>query len=169
MEHWKTLVPTEWTENTFSLFNDQWVLIAAEKDGKVNAMTASWGGLGVLWNEQVATIYVRASRYTREFLDAAQTFSLTVFDASYKPMLLETMGRKSGRDTEKMRESGLVVEHIGDTPVFAQARLALVCEKIYRHGFDQQGFIWREALEHNYGEGDFHILYIGKVLGVYGR
>lgn len=161
------LIPDEWTENVFSMLDDQWMLIAAEKDHKTNAMTASWGGFGVLWEERVATIYVRNSRYTREFLDAADTFSLTVFDEAYKPMLLDVMGSKSGRDIDKIKESGLTLTRLDGTPAFGEARLAIVCEKLYRTPFEPKGFA--KGVPEMYADGDFHIIYIGRIKAVYSR
>ena len=61
--------------NPFRLIGDEWMLVTAgnEKDG-CNTMTASWGGIGCLWghNDPVATIYLRPSRYTKEFVDTNQ-------------------------------------------------------------------------------------------------
>ena len=70
--------------NPFKLIGKNWGVITAEKDGKINAMTASWGGMGVLWNKNVMNIYVRESRYTKEFLDAGDLFSVTFFDEKYR-------------------------------------------------------------------------------------
>ena len=70
--------------NPFEKIGSQWMLITAEKDGKVNTMTASWGGVGVLWGKDVATVYIRPQRYTKEFVDAADTFRLTFFDGECK-------------------------------------------------------------------------------------
>ena len=43
----------------FEKIGSEWMLITGEKDGKVNTMTASWGGVGVLWGKNVATVYIR--------------------------------------------------------------------------------------------------------------
>ena len=56
-------------ENAFEMIGKDWLLITAEKDGKVNTMTASWGGVGVLWNKKVAYIFIRPQRYTKEFVE----------------------------------------------------------------------------------------------------
>jgi flavin reductase (DIM6/NTAB) family NADH-FMN oxidoreductase RutF len=167
MSNWKKCDPTTLKENPFLLFDEKWVLIAAEKDGKVNAMTASWGSLGVLWSEQIATIYVRDSRYTRQFLDAADKFSLTVFHASYQPVLSDIMGSKSGRDCDKIKESGLSVEILDGTPVFEQAEMAFICKKIYRHPFEKDEFCDISYQQDMYAEGDYHIVFIGRIDGFY--
>lgn len=167
MPKWNQLNPTEWDENAFSLLNDQWILIAAQKGDAVNAMTASWGGFGVLWNEEVVTVYVRQSRYTRTLLDAADTFSLTVYDKSYQSMLSDVMGQISGRDTDKIKLSGLSLCYLDETPVFEQARLAMVCKKLYRHEMTAHEFYIKRYLDKFYETGDLHILYIAKIIAMY--
>ena len=167
MSQWEKCEPKAFKENTFSMYDDTWAVVAAEKEGKVNFMTISWGSLGILWNEEIATVYVRESRYTREFLDASQTFSITLFDPSFKRVLSDVVGSKSGRNIDKLKESGFTLEHIGATPVFEQARLALLCKKIYRHAFVKQEFCDDTYRQKNYANGDFHIAYIGKIEGMY--
>ncbi len=167
MSQWAQLNPSAWNENIFALLDNQWVLVAAQKEDAVNAMTASWGGFGILWNEQVATIYVRQSRYTRTFLDTADTFSLTVYDKSYQPMLNDVMGQKSGRDIDKIKHSGLTLSHLNKTPVFDQARLAFVCEKLYRHQMTEDEFCNRAYFDKYYTGGDFHTIYIAKIKAMY--
>lgn len=69
----------DFNENAFNLIGKDWLIYAAEKDGSVNAMTASWGGLGIMWNKKVAYIFVRPQRYTKEFIDASDRMSISVF------------------------------------------------------------------------------------------
>ena len=92
----------------FEKIGSQWMLISAEKDGKVNTMTASWGGVGVLWGKNVVTVYIRPQRYTKEFVDANDTFTLSFFDGNYMKEL-GYLGKVSGRDEDKIAKSGLHV------------------------------------------------------------
>ena len=73
--------------NAFDKIGKQWMLITAADGEKVNAMTASWGGLGVIWGKNVAYIFVRESRYTKEFIDKNDTLSLAFFSEDKKEML----------------------------------------------------------------------------------
>lgn len=104
--------------NPFRLIGDEWMLVTAgnEKDG-CNTMTASWGGIGCLWghNDPVATIYLRPSRYTKEFVDKEDHFTLCVMDKSFKKQMAY-IGSVSGRDEDKIAKTGL-------TPVYADGRL----------------------------------------------
>ena len=75
-------------ENTFDMIGKDWLLLTAEKDGKVNTMTASWGGVGILWNKKVAYIFVRPQRYTKEFIDSNEKLSISVLPNEYRKGVL---------------------------------------------------------------------------------
>ena len=69
--------------NPWKMIGDEWMLITAEKAGKVNTMTASWGGVGIMWGKTVATVYIRPQRYTKEFVDAGSSFTLSFFGGQW--------------------------------------------------------------------------------------
>ena len=149
-------------ENTFKLIGSDWMLIAAEKDQKVNAMTASWGGLGVIWEKNVAYVVIRPQRFTKEFVDHADTFSLTFFDEGFKKQL-GYMGAVSGRDEDKIAKSGLTVAHSGDTPYFSEAKLVLICRRLFAQGLKPEGFVDQDMIGKFYPDGDFHVLYVAEI------
>lgn len=99
--------------NPFTLIGKEWCLIGTKKEEKFNAMTASWGGVGVLWNKNVVTVYIRPQRYTREFVDASDVFTVAFFDESFKKAL-SLYGSKSGREIDKEKATGLHVESDGE-------------------------------------------------------
>ena len=114
MSNFKEISPKEFNESPFRIIGDEWMLIAAPDDTKesgLSAMTASWGGLGVLWNENVATVYIRPQRYTYSLVEASDRFTLCFFDAEYKKAL-RPCGSRSGRDIDKLKECGLTSEDI---------------------------------------------------------
>ena len=96
------------TGNVFDMIGKQWMLVGAEKQGKINAMTASWGGLGVMWGKNVAFVFIRETRYTKEFVDNEETFSLSFFGEEKREML-GYMGKISGRDEDKIEKSNLQI------------------------------------------------------------
>jgi flavin reductase (DIM6/NTAB) family NADH-FMN oxidoreductase RutF len=96
--------------NPFSMIGEDWMLITAEHNGQTNTMTASWGGLGFMWGKNVAFIVIRPQRYTKEFIDATDTFSLCFFEKQYKK-ILGYLGSISGRDEDKITKSGLNITH----------------------------------------------------------
>jgi flavin reductase (DIM6/NTAB) family NADH-FMN oxidoreductase RutF len=155
--------PKKLNENVFSLIGDQWTLVTAGTKEHCNTMTASWGGLGVLWHKNVATIYIRPQRYTKEFLEANDTFSLSFFTEDWRKALAYC-GKVSGRDEDKFAACGFTVATAGETPYVAQARLVLVCRKFYWQDLDPAN-MGPEALTH-YENKDYHRMYIAEITQV---
>ncbi len=93
----RQIKPEELQKNPFQMIGKEWLLVAAEKAGKTNAMTASWGGVGIMWGKPVAYVFIRPQRYTKEFIDASDTFSLSVLGEEYRKTL-SYFGTVSGRD-----------------------------------------------------------------------
>ena len=158
----KSIKPEELEKNVFHMIGKEWLLVTAEKEGKVNTMTASWGGLGVMWGKNVAYIVLRPQRYTKEFVDAGETFSLSVLDEEYRKTL-NYLGTVSGRDEDKIAKAGLTVEHEGETPYFGEANTVLVCRKLYAQNYDPACFIDKSCDEKWYPDKDYHTLYIAEV------
>ena len=162
MTQFREIVPSDLSDNPFTLIGQDWMAVTAAAKGRVNTMTASWGGLGILWGLPVATIYIRPQRCTRELLDESASFSLSVFDESQRPTL-SYFGAVSGRDADKIAVSGLTVAYGGETPYFAEARLVLLCRKLYRQAMEPENFV-DPVLSHQWcPEGDYHIMYVGAV------
>ncbi len=168
MSQLKELSPLELRENPFQLIGKEWALITAEKEGKVNTMTASWGGMGVLWKKNVVFVFVRHARHTFGFMEAADTFSLTFFPEEYRKTLAYC-GSVSGRDEDKIAASGLTVLRHQGTPYFEEARLVLLCRKLYAQDLDPDRFVDREILPACYGDEDYHRVYVGEILTALSR
>lgn len=151
-------------ESVFSLIGDRWMLVAAtDKSGRTNAMTASWGGMGVLWGKKVAFVFIRPQRYTKRFVDDADVFSLSFFDDSYKKML-GYMGRVSGRDEDKIAKSGLTLKVEDGAPVFEEAVMTLICRKLYRQTLKEENFIDKSNIEKWYPGKDYHDVYVAEIV-----
>lgn len=150
-------------EDVFSLIGDRWMLVAAtDKNGKTNAMTASWGGMGVLWGKKVVFVFIRPQRYTKKFIDDADVFSLSFFDESYKKML-GYMGKVSGRDEDKIAKSGLTLTDRDGAPVFKEAAMTLICRKLYRQTMKEENFIDKSNIEKWYPQKDYHDVYVAEI------
>lgn len=139
------------------------LVAATDKDGKTNAMTASWGGLGVLWGKKVAFVFIRPQRYTKKFVDDAENFSLSFFEESYKPML-GYMGKVSGKNEDKIKKSGLTVQYKDGAPVFKEASLTLVCRKMYRQTLEEDCFIDKTNIGKWYPQKDYHDMYVAEIV-----
>lgn len=152
--------------NPFGAIGTDWMLITAQKpDGTTNTMTASWGGLGVLWGENVAFVFIRPQRYTKEFVDAADCFSLSFFDGEKKALTL--LGSVSGRDRDKITESGLHLTEIDGIPTFREASLALICEKLYADEIKPDKFLTGNLDNKWYPTHDYHTMYVAKIKAAY--
>ena len=125
-------------------------------------MTVSWGQMGVLWNKNVATVYVRPQRHTRHFLEENETFSLSFFPSEYRPAL-SFCGSHSGRDFDKVKETGLTPVFESGAVWFEQAKLVLVCRKLYRQELLPVCFEDSETESKNYPNRDYRICFIGEI------
>ena len=163
----KEITAEELNINPFTKIGSEWMLITAGNRDKFNTMTASWGGLGVLWNTPVSFAFVRPSRYTYEFLEQEKYYTLSVLEPGNKKAL-QICGSKSGRDTDKVTEAGLTPVFDAQAPYFQQARLVLVCRKLYTRDLDPQQFL-DPAIMGNYKNGDFHRVYVGEIVKVLQR
>lgn len=113
--------------NPFHKISKEWMLITAGDEKKSNTMTASWGGVGIMWGKNVATAYIRPQRYTKEFVDNSEYFTLS-FLPEEKREALNVCGRVSGRDVEdKWAEAGLHPYYVDGTTAVEEADLVFVC------------------------------------------
>ena len=166
MHKFVEIAPEEWEANAFQKIGRDWMLITAGDRRSVNTMTASWGGLGVLWNANVCFAFVRPTRYTYEFMEREDTFSLSFFDRGYR-QALQLCGRVSGRDRDKIAEAGLTVCHDERAPYFAEAETVLVCRKIYVQDLDPAHFLDPTIATHY--TDDYHRVYVGEIVKVLRR
>lgn len=154
---------TELKENPFDLVGAQWLLVtAAKEDGSCNTMTASWGGLGVMWGKDVAFIVIRPQRYTKEFIDESDTLSLSVLPKG-RMQDYAYLGRVSGRDENKIEKTGLTVAYDEKTPYFEDSRLVLICRKLFAQPYTPDAFLDKTLLDRWYPEADYHTMYICEI------
>lgn len=151
--------------NPFTKIGKEWMLITAGNSEKFNTMTASWGGLGIMWGKNVATTYLRPQRYTKEFVDANDLFTISFYDETYRKAL-NICGTVSGRDTDKISQAGLTPYFIDGTVAFEEANMILVCKKQYHGNMTPENFDVKENDEKWYPNKDYHIMYISEIVKV---
>jgi flavin reductase (DIM6/NTAB) family NADH-FMN oxidoreductase RutF len=154
----------------YDLFEGRWLLLTSGdfQAARYNSMTISWGSLGVIWGRPFAQVVVRPGRYTFEFMEHYDSFTLCSFPPALHPAL-ELLGARSGRDGDKIRAAGLTptaATRVG-APVFAEAELAIECRKIYWQDFDPDHFLDPE-IARNYPRKDYHRIYYGEIVAVQG-
>jgi len=159
-----TIEPEMIDRNVFELIGSDWMLITAGAPESYNTMTASWGGMGVLWNRNVCFCVIRPTRYTFQFIEKADVFSLSFFEERYRGAL-EVCGTKSGRDIDKAAVTGLtpVAGRLAGTTHFEQAKLVIECRKLYTHDIDPSRFL-DSNIDNLYPLKDYHRMYIGEVV-----
>ncbi len=152
------------------LFDCQWLLLAAGdfQSARFNTMTISWGSMGRIWNKPFVQVVVRPQRHTRTFMEEFATFTLCAFPPACHGAL-ELLGKKSGRDGDKIAEAGLtpVAATTVGAPIFAEAELAVECRKISWQDMDPKGFL-DPSIAKNYPDKDYHRIYFGEVVAVTG-
>lgn len=152
-------------ENFFTKIGKDWMLISAGDENKFNTMTASWGGIGFLWNKNVTFTFIRPSRYTLEFVDNNDYYTLSFFGGKMKNELT-FCGRHSGRDVNKIQETGLIPLFDENAPYFEQADLVLVCKKLYKQSMTKDSFIETSIADTVYPDNEFHYTFIGEIVKV---
>ncbi len=151
--------------NPFTKIGKEWMLITAGNEEKCNTMTASWGGVGIMWGKSVVTAYIRPQRYTKEFVDAEDTFTISFYNEEYRKAL-SLCGSVSGRDTDKIKEAGLTPYYVDGTAAFEEAEMIFVCKKLYHQEMAPEFFDEKECDTKWYPEKDYHTMYIGEITKV---
>lgn len=154
----------EFTTDILSVFDKKWALLTAGTEDNFNTMTISWGGLGTLWGKPVATVYVRTSRYTHDFMDSNGYFTVSFYSEECRKVL-GVLGSKSGREIDKMNESGLTPVKVGDSMSFQEAEVTLVCKKLFKQQLDVAN-IPKDVAKAMYEGQAPHDMYIGEIVDI---
>ena len=165
----KEISVSELQDNMFDAIGKEWMLVTAGTQEKFNMMTASWGGTGILWGKPVAFIFIRPERYTYEFIEEGDKLTLSFLGEEHKDVH-KICGSKSGRDMDKVAASGLKPYVMEDGTIsYEQARLVLVCKKLYADMIQEDKFVDKLLINRWYGEGhgNLHKMYILEIQHIY--
>ena len=165
MSEFKKISVDDIQDNPFTLIGKEWMLITAGSPSDFNTMTASWGGVGVLWKKNVCFLFVRKSRYTYDYMENSDNITLSFFPEEYKKVL-SYCDTHSGRDVDKCKETGLTPIETDGGVSFDEARLVLSCRKLYSQDIDLEKAIDKEILG-NYADGDIHRVYYCEITEAY--
>ena len=161
---------TKFNVDAIDIWDNQWFLLTAGdfKSGEFNTMTVGWGSFGVMWKKPFAQVVVRPIRYTYQFTEKFDSFTLCAFPKKYKKAL-NILGTKSGRDGDKIKDAGLTP--IASTeiaaPGFSEAELIIECRKIYWQDLDPANFL-DKSIDKNYPLKDYHRIYFGEIIKILG-
>ncbi len=165
MSQFIEISPTDFLVSPFKLIGKDWMLITAEAEGKCNTMTASWGGLGVMWGKNVSFVVIRPQRYTKTFIDSTDSFSLSFLGQDYRKQL-SYLGTVSGRDEDKIAKSGLFIAHNENVPYFEESETVIICRKLFAQNYVPESFIEESLNKEWYPSSDHHTLYISEVIKI---
>lgn len=155
--------------NPFEIKNKP-ALISAGDEKKANSMTISWGGVGVIWNKDVGFAFIRENRYTKEFMDKFDTFSVSFLAPTRESnIILKYMGNISGRDEDKMNAVKLHYNFHKGTPFIDEAREVGIFKKLSVTKIAPEDFKAVPEIEKFYKEGNYHYMYIGEILELMAR
>ena len=152
-------------KNLVKAISDEWMLISAGTEKKSNMMTASWGLTGELWFRDVAVCFIRPQRYTLKFVEENDTFALCFFGTEQK-QALSFCGSKSGRDYDKIKETGLTPVYADGTVYYEEAKLVLICKKIAVGDVKPEQILDKTVITRCYPDSDFHKIFVGEIIKV---
>lgn len=153
------------------VLDQEWALLTAGNKDEFNSMTISWGGLGTIWNKPVVTVYVRPSRYTYQFMENSEYFTISFYDKEFKEDLA-ILGSKSGRDVDKVSLTKITPDFLENSVSYKEAKLTIICKKIYYQDLDINGIIsddnsfFQKEIDRFYKIEPMHRMYIGEVLEI---
>lgn len=150
--------------NPFEKIGKDWFLVTSGDEKGFNTMTASWGFMGVIWGKNVFETVVRHNRYTYEFMEKNDLFTISFFDEANRDAL-KFCGSHSGRDCDKAKETGLTPFYTEGTTAFEEARLVFICRKLYDGDIDLDKLNSDERTKW-YGSDPVHKQYIGEIVKV---
>jgi flavin reductase (DIM6/NTAB) family NADH-FMN oxidoreductase RutF len=167
-EKWKKIAPGEIKDNPVILC-DNLLAVASGKEGDMNAMTVGWMTIGRIWSDPAAMVYISPDRYTFDFLERNEYFTITAFPDDERERLV-ILGTQSGLEGDKIKDAGLTVEYteLGN-PAFSEGRFMIECRKIYREQLNIDSIMdtaIRKSFYEDYKQ-NVHYVYIGVIENVW--
>ncbi len=162
MKTFKEISPYAIENNPFGMIGKDWMLITAQNGKDMNTMTASWGGVGIMWNKPVAFIFVRPTRHTFQFLEAQTALSLNFLPEAYRAQL-QYCGSVSGRDENKILKCGFHVCMDESAPYFEESDTVFICKKHYAQMLTGESFMDPAMDKACYGDLNYHKMYIVEI------
>ena len=156
--------PVEFSDNIFKMMREG-ALLSADDGERANMMTVGWGGIGVLWNKDVCFVFVRPSRYTYDIIENSNLMALSFFDKKHRSAL-GICGTKSGRDIDKLRESGLTPVRRDGFLTFDEAYVTIKAKKLFYSDFNIENFLNKDIIERFYNDDDYHRVYACEIIDI---
>ncbi len=154
--------------NPFKKIGKDWMLVTAGNEEKANSMTASWGAVGEMWGKDSVFVFIRQSRFTKEFIDREGKFSLSFPGEEYRRDM-KYLGTVSGRDEDKMKAAKVKVDYCDGVPYIDEAKLVFICEVMSQTDIEPKDFLDKTIDDTWYKDKDYHTMYIAKITKILAR
>ncbi|WP_321520115.1 DUF4468 domain-containing protein [uncultured Bacteroides sp.] len=166
MSGYKQIAPNKIPGNIIKMLSEDWMLITAGNKDKFNMMTASWGGLGFLYEKPVTFCFINPTRYTYQLMENSDTYTLSFYTEAYRDAL-KYCGSKSGKDTDKVKGSGLIpITTPTGSKAFSQAWLIIECRKMVAQSLQSES-IADKSLKESWIGKQMHKMFIGEIINVW--
>lgn len=162
---YKEVKPEDLEVKPFCVFHEDWALVTAGDENKCNSMTISWGGLGTYLSQSVGIVYIRQQRYTKEFMDKSDYFTICNLPQEYKEQL-KYLGTHSGADGDKFKETGIKPIKVDQAMAIEQANAIYICKKLFHGPIDPKNLSECENKKKYFDlqdPQDFHTMYMGTI------
>ena len=168
LQGYTAIRPDQIPGNIIKMLSENWMLITAGQGSQANPMTASWGGLGHLYNKPVAFCFIHPTRHTYTLMEQANTYTLTFYTEASREAL-RYCGTHTGRNEDKAQAAGLtpLVTPKGNT-AYRQAWMIIECRKLISQPLSPEAIESPELLDEWDGK-PLHKKYIGEILNVWVR
>jgi len=160
MEGFKQIGFDEFNFKIFKKIDKDWGLIVSSDGNRINPMTASWMGFGILWNKPVTFIFIRPTRFTYQLMENSSNFSLSFFTENFRKQL-NFCGTKSGRDYDKIKEVNFTTGNHNYTSYVIESEIIFFCQKLYYSDINPENFI--DGGINKLYDNDFHRMYIAEI------
>jgi flavin reductase (DIM6/NTAB) family NADH-FMN oxidoreductase RutF len=154
--------------NPFEMIGKDWMLVTAGNEEKANTMTASWGGVGVMWGKNVVYVFIRDSRYTKEFIDREGKFSLSFPSEKYRKEM-KFLGTVSGREEDKIKEAKMNIGYRDGVPYIDEASMVFICRVMSQTPIKKEEFLDETIDSSWYATQDYHNMYIAEITEILAR
>lgn len=166
MSGYKQIAPDKIPGNIIKMLSEDWMLITAGNNDKFNMMTASWGGIGFLYQKPVAFCFINPARYTYQLMENNDTYTLTFYTEAYRDAL-KYCGSKSGKDVDKIKGSGLTpITTPTGSKAFSQAWLIIECRKMVSQSLTPES-IADKSIKGEWAGKQMHKMFIGEIINVW--
>lgn len=112
-------------------------LLTAGTRDNFNGLTIMYGAIGMIWSKNTYFAFIKPERYTWEFVKNNDYFTVSYFPQELNE-IHKVFGYESGRDTDKVKKTGLTPEFLKQGISFKEASEIFVCKKIYMKQMDRE-------------------------------